>query len=55
MRHPHIAILVASFTLPGAGGAPAQYPAKPARIVVPATAGDGSDVLARTLARAMGE
>ena len=55
MRHPHIAILVASFTLQGAGGAAAQYPAKPARIVVPATAGDGSDVLARTLARAMGE
>ena len=55
MRHPHIAILVASFTLLGAGGAAAQYPAKPARIVVPATAGDGSDVLARTLARAMGE
>ena len=55
MRHPHIAILVASFTLAGAGGAAAQYPVKPARIVVPATAGDGSDVLARTLARAMGE
>ena len=37
------------------GAASAQYPVKPIRIVVPATAGDGSDVLARTLARAMGE
>ena len=32
-----------------------QYPVKPIRIVVPATAGDGSDVLARTLAKAMSE
>ena len=32
MRHPHIAILVASFTFLCAGGAAAQYPAKPARI-----------------------
>ncbi len=33
----------------------AQYPQRPVRIVVPSTAGDGSDVLARTLAKAMGE
>jgi tripartite-type tricarboxylate transporter receptor subunit TctC len=33
----------------------AQYPVRPVKIVVPSTAGDGSDVLARTLAKAMGE
>ena len=33
----------------------AQYPQRPVKIVVPSTAGDGSDVLARTLAKAMGE
>ena len=33
----------------------AQYPTKSVRIVVPATAGDGSDVLGRTLGKAMGE
>jgi tripartite-type tricarboxylate transporter receptor subunit TctC len=33
----------------------AQYPTRPVRIVVPATAGDGSDLLARTLAKAMSE
>jgi tripartite-type tricarboxylate transporter receptor subunit TctC len=37
------------------GPATAQYPAKPVRIVVPSTAGDGSDVLGRTLAKALGE
>ena len=42
-------------TLFASAAASAQYPVKPIRIVVPATAGDGSDVLARTLARAMGE
>ena len=36
---------------PGQGA----YPVKPVRIVVPATAGDGSDVLGRTLAKALGE
>jgi tripartite-type tricarboxylate transporter receptor subunit TctC len=33
----------------------AQYPVRPVKIVVPSTAGDGSDVLARTLAKAMSE
>jgi tripartite-type tricarboxylate transporter receptor subunit TctC len=33
----------------------AQYPARPVKLVVPATAGDGSDLLARTLAKALGE
>ena len=46
------AILV---TLVASAAATAQYPAKPIKIVVPATAGDGSDVLARTLAKAMSE
>ena len=46
------AILV---TLFASAAATAQYPVKPIRIVVPATAGDGSDVLARTLAKAMSE
>jgi len=35
--------------------AQAQYPARPVKIVVPSTAGDGSDVLARTLAKAIAE
>ena len=39
----------------GAGAGAAAYPAKSVRIVVPATAGDGSDVLGRTLAKALGE
>ncbi len=46
------AILV---TLFASAAATAQYPAKPIKIVVPATAGDGSDVLARTLAKAISE
>ena len=33
----------------------AQYPTRPVKIVVPSTAGDGSDLLARTLAKAMSE
>ena len=39
---------------PASAGA-AAYPTKSVRIVVPATAGDGSDVLGRTLAKALGE
>ncbi|QHE87389.1 tripartite tricarboxylate transporter substrate binding protein [Hydrogenophaga sp. BPS33] len=37
------------------GLAAAQYPERPIRIVVPSPAGDGSDVLARALSKAMGE
>ena len=48
-------LVAAGIALVGAGGAAAQYPARAVRIVVPATAGDGSDVLARTLARAISE
>lgn len=33
----------------------AQYPARPVKIVVPATAGDGSDLLARSLAKSLGD
>ena len=50
-----IAAAVYGIALLGAGTVSAQYPAKPVRIVVPATAGDGSDVLGRTLGKAMGE
>ena len=50
-----LAVLVAGHTLLASAPASAQYPAKPVRIVVPSTAGDGSDVLARTLAKALGE
>ena len=39
----------------GAGAGAAAYPTKSVRIVVPATAGDGSDVLGRTLAKALSE
>ncbi|MFM8546065.1 MAG: Bug family tripartite tricarboxylate transporter substrate binding protein [Betaproteobacteria bacterium] len=37
------------------GLAHSQYPMRPVKIVVPSTAGDGSDLLARTLAKAMSE
>ena len=54
MRHGFklvLSIAALMFCLP----ALAQYPARAVKIVVPSTAGDGSDVLARTLAKAMGE
>ncbi len=45
-----LSVCVASVALP----AQAQpYPSKPVRIVVPTTAGDGSDVLARNIAKAL--
>lgn len=47
---------IASLTLLPAGAVHAQvYPSRPVRIVVPATAGDGSDVLARTIAKSLTE
>ena len=55
MKRMPTLLVAAGIALVGAGGAAAQYPARAVRIVVPATAGDGSDVLARTLARAISE
>ncbi|NBS67015.1 MAG: tripartite tricarboxylate transporter substrate binding protein, partial [Betaproteobacteria bacterium] len=46
--------LLASALLSG-GLVHAQYPTRPVKIVVPSTAGDGSDLLARTLAKSMSE
>ncbi|MGD9942834.1 MAG: Bug family tripartite tricarboxylate transporter substrate binding protein, partial [Burkholderiaceae bacterium] len=43
----------ASFALPTAQAQ--SYPTKPVRIVVPTTAGDGSDVLARNIAKALSQ
>ena len=45
------ALASASFATPFAQAQP--YPTKPVRIVVPSTAGDGSDVLARGVAKAL--
>jgi tripartite-type tricarboxylate transporter receptor subunit TctC len=57
MKRQWIATALCAFAMVSAGAAQAQtsYPARPVRLVVPATAGDGSDVLARTLARALAE
>ncbi|MEO7242979.1 MAG: tripartite tricarboxylate transporter substrate binding protein [Variovorax sp.] len=49
------ACLVLVMSAIGVGAQPAAWPNKPVRIVVPTTAGDGSDVLARTLAKALSE
>jgi len=54
MRSVVAVFLLASALLPGAL-VYAQYPTRPVKMVVPATAGDGSDLLARTLAKAMSE
>lgn len=54
MRHWLQAVLlvvVVGLVTPPAHAQP--YPTKPVRIVVPSTAGDDSDVLARTLANAL--
>lgn len=51
----HLLSAVAVAALCASAAVHGQYPVKPIRIVVPATAGDGSDVLARTLAKAMSE
>ena len=55
MKKNLLAAFFVATAMLGAASAWAQYPAKPIRLVVPATAGDGSDVLARTLAKAIGE
>ena len=47
--------LLAVLALILATGALAQYPNRPIRLVVPATAGDGSDVLARLVGRHLSE
>ncbi|MFN0161304.1 MAG: Bug family tripartite tricarboxylate transporter substrate binding protein [Burkholderiales bacterium] len=48
-------LLICGLTVLVSGSAFAQYPARPVKLIVPATAGDGSDVLGRTLARALAE
>ncbi|MBL8380272.1 MAG: tripartite tricarboxylate transporter substrate binding protein [Burkholderiales bacterium] len=48
-------LLVCGLAALASGSAFAQYPTRPVKLVVPATAGDGSDVLGRTLARALAE
>lgn len=48
-------LLFCGLALLASGSAFAQYPARPVKLIVPATAGDGSDVLGRTLARALAE
>lgn len=48
-------VLLPAFALLFGGLVHAQNPTRPVKIVAPSTAGDGSDVLARTLAKAMGE
>ena len=51
-----LAFVTAALTLLQAAVVHAQaYPSRPVRIVVPATAGDGSDVLARTIAKSLTE
>jgi tripartite-type tricarboxylate transporter receptor subunit TctC len=49
-----VAAAVGLLATPAFAQAP-QWPTKPIRLVVPATAGDGSDVLARTLAPVLAE
>lgn len=53
--HPRLKLLVPVIALLFSALVHAQYPTRPVKIVVPSTAGDGSDLLARTLAKAMSE
>ena len=53
--HPRLKLLLPAIALLFSGLVHAQYPTRPVKIVVPSTAGDGSDLLARTLAKAMSE
>lgn len=55
MRLPTVRLLAALALALAWGAASAQYPARPVKVVVPATAGDGSDVLARALTRVLAE
>ncbi|MFN0163183.1 MAG: Bug family tripartite tricarboxylate transporter substrate binding protein [Burkholderiales bacterium] len=48
-------LLICGLAALASSSAFAQYPNRPVKLVVPATAGDGSDVLGRTLARALAE
>ncbi|MES2399305.1 MAG: tripartite tricarboxylate transporter substrate binding protein [Pseudomonadota bacterium] len=48
-------LLAGSLLILASTMAAAQYPDKPVKLVVPATAGDGSDLLARALAKSMGD
>lgn len=52
---PAARVLVGALMLLATGLAAAQYPERPVKLVVPATAGDGSDLLARALAKSMGD
>lgn len=53
-RRLQLSLLAAALPWPWQAHAQA-WPVKPVKIVVPTTAGDGSDVLARTLGKALGE
>ena len=55
MRLPTVRLLAALALALAWGAVSAQYPARPVKVVVPATAGDGSDVLARALTRVLAE
>jgi tripartite-type tricarboxylate transporter receptor subunit TctC len=52
---PAARLLAGALMLLASGLAAAQYPERPVKLVVPATAGDGSDLLARALAKSMGD
>ena len=53
----HTALLISAFAAVVAGGntAAQNYPAKPVRLIAPFPAGGGTDILARTIARKLGE
>ena len=53
----HTALLISAFAAVVAGGntAAQNYPAKPVRLIAPFPAGGGTDILARMIARKLGE